>query len=75
MEAGIIAIIFCVLTAGIIVGMFIGRSITNEAESQGIIYVYCDGQGDNPSLLLEYAVPIDDIISRKRVIFDVNVIR
>lgn len=74
MEAGIIVAIVIAVAVGLVIGMCIERSKTNKVESQGIIYVYCGNQGDMPSLLLEYGVPIDDIVSRKRVIFDVNVI-
>lgn len=75
MEAGIITIVLFVLTGGIVIGLLIGRSIANKAETQGTIYVYRNEPDEQPSLLLEYGVPIDDIISRKRVLFDVNVVR
>ena len=75
METGFIALI--VLTAIICtaVGVLIGRSTTKPRGPQGIINVDCDDQGKGPELFLALTVPIADVVSRKRVIFDVNVIR
>lgn len=76
MEAGFIALIV-VITAiiSIMIGIIIGGSRKKSKETQGVIYAYYGDQSGGPSLLLEYSVPIDDIASRKKVTFDVNVIR
>ena len=75
MEAGFIAWIVVSILVGIVIGMNIKSFKTNNNETQGIIYAYYGETGSGPSLLLEYSVPIDDIASRKRVTFDVTVIR
>lgn len=75
MELGIISLLLIAGVIGVIAGMRIERSKTRKVETQGVIYVYCGDHENKPSLLLEYAVPIDDIISRNRVIFDVNIVK
>ena len=75
MEAGIIAVLFFVFVLGIAIGFVIEKSKSAKTDTQGIIYVYCRDAESSPSLLLEYGVPIDDIMSRKRVVFEVKVVR
>ena len=76
MEAGFVTLIaLASLVIGIAVGMLITKLMKKQEGTQGVIYAYYREQGNNPSLLLEYSVPIDDITSRKRVTFDVNVIQ
>lgn len=76
MEAGIIVIVILgVLASGVVIGTFIERSRIRKVDSQGTIYVYLDSTANKPSLLLEYAVPIEDIVSRKQVLFDVTIVR
>jgi len=74
MEPGIVAIVIAALIVGGILGVFIERIRTKRLKTQGTIYAYYGDQGDKPSLLLEYNVPIEDIASRKRVLFNVSVI-
>lgn len=75
MEAGfVILIVITALILGIVAGIMITRA-KNPDETQGVIYAYYRENENKPSLLLEYSVPIDDIASRKRVVFDVTVIR
>lgn len=75
METGFIILAIVGLVVGVVIGLLIGKSRRKPDETQGTIYAYYGGDGDAPSLLLEYSVPIDDIASRKRVIFDVSVIQ
>lgn len=76
MEAGIVALIaIAMLAIGCIIGIFIVGRKTPEPETHGTIYVYYKETANGPSLLLDYNVPIDDIASRKQVLFDVSVIR
>ena len=75
METGFIVLAVVGMLVGIVVGLVIGKIGQKPNRTQGVIYAYYDDDNDKPSLLLEYCVPIDDIASRKRVIFDVTVIR
>ena len=74
METGYIILTIVGLVLGVLIGWIIGRSGQKSDSTQGTIYAYFGGGRDNPSLLLEYSVPIEDIASRKRVSFDVAVI-
>ena len=74
METGFVVLLILAATVlGIVIGVTIGRRRIRE--TQGVIYAYYDNTGNGPSLLLDYSVPIDDIASRKQVVFDVSVIR
>lgn len=75
MEAGFVVLVTIIVGISIIVGMRIERRKNRKVNTQGVIYAYCSDRESKPSLLLEYNVPIDDIISRKRVSFDVIVIK
>lgn len=75
MEAGITLLVIVAVIVGIAFGMYIEKTKLNKAETQGVIYVYTRNPNERPSLLLEYAVPIDDIMARKQVIFNVELIR
>ena len=75
MEAGFIVVVLLALVTGIAIGFVIGRGRKKPNESQGILYAYCREDDAQPSLLLEGTAPINEITSRKQVIFDVVVIR
>lgn len=79
MEAGFIALVIVMIglgiVAGIVLGFYLGRSIKKSRGTQGTIYAYYDSTNADPSLLLEYSVPINDIASRKQVTFNVQVIK
>lgn len=76
MEPGIVAVLAIVmLIVGGILGMLIEKTRKKPNETQGVIYAYYRDSESNPSLLLEYGVPIEDIASRKRVAFDVIIVR
>lgn len=75
MEAGFVVLVIVLLCVGIIIGIAIERSKTKKVETQGVIYAYFPEPGSAPALLLEYSVSIDDIASRKRVLFDVTVVK
>ena len=75
MEAGFVILIAAfALIVGVMIGILVSKA-TKPNGTQGTIYAYYGESGNDPSLLLEYSVPIDDIASRKRVVFDVTVIR
>lgn len=75
MEAGFILAIAIVLVIGVIVGMLIAGKRKKNEESQGVLFVDCSDREYEPSLYLNATVPIDDIVSRKQVTFDVNIIK
>ena len=75
METGFIILAIVGMVIGVVVGLVIGKVGQKPNRTQGVIYAYYDDDNNKPSLLLEYSVPIDDIASRKRVSFDVAVIR
>lgn len=76
METGfVVLLVILSIIVGAIIGVLIERHRKKMHKSQGTIYAYYDDDNSNPSLLLEYGVPIDDIASRKQVVFDVSVIR
>lgn len=75
METGFIVMALLAVLVGIAIGFIIGRSKKRPNESQGVLYAYCREDDEHPSLLLEGTAPINEITSRKQVIFDVVVIK
>ena len=76
METGfVVLLVILSIVVGSVIGVFIERHRKKLYKSQGTIYAYYDNDNSNPSLLLEYGVPIDDIALRKQVVFNVSVIR
>lgn len=76
MESGFVALIaIAALIVGTAVGILIAKLFKRPEETQGTVYAYYSDQADQPSLLLEYNVPISDIASRKRVLFDIVLVR
>lgn len=76
METGLIVLLAILsIVVGAVIGVLVERHRKKLYKSQGTIYAYYDDDNSNPSLLLEYGVPIDDIASRKQVVFNVSVIR
>ncbi len=63
------------MVVGVLIGMVIKRQSPTKESTQGVIYVYYHEGEDKPSLLLEGSVPVEDIASRKRVLFDVVVVK
>jgi hypothetical protein len=78
MEAGFI-ILWIVLgcLVGLIVGMSIlkRRYINDTRYSQGSLNVDRSDYGSAPGMFLHLTVPIDEVVSRKRVVLNVNVIQ
>lgn len=80
MEAGFIALLALTLIIGVAVGLLIGKKIAerryiNETQyTQGTLDVDCSDSEFGPSLFLGLAVPVKDVIKRKYITFDVNVL-
>lgn len=75
MEAGFIVLAIVTLIVGIAIGLLVGVARNRMNKTKGVIYVCYSSESDNPSLLLEPDVPIDDFASQKRVSFDIMVLR
>lgn len=76
MEAGFVVLIALFTMAfGIVVGVIIKTFIPTNKATQGTVYAYYGEFDNTPSLLLEGNVPVDEIASRKRVTFDVVVVK
>lgn len=79
MEAGFIVLLVLVAAVSIVAGLLIGRSQIKRRYSkdtrytQGVLNVDCSDPGFTPNLFLGLTVPVKDVVSRKYVIFDVNV--
>ena len=70
-------LLFVALVVGIISGVFIEKTcykIDRIKESQGVLNVNCIDPEDGPYLFLELTVPVEDVIGKKSVTFEVNVI-
>jgi hypothetical protein len=74
METGLAVLMIVVgLAVGIVIGLFIASVRTRKTKTQGIIHADYSDPEDGPYLFLEPSVPITDIVSHKRVVFDVDV--
>ena len=79
MEPGILLPIICVIitiVALIVVAIASVMSKFNlrahKSKTQGVIHVDYSDPVDGPHLFLELRIPVADIVSRKRVILDVD---
>ena len=76
MESGFVALIAIVaIVLGIVLGVVIERLRKRHTNSQGILFVDCSDPQYEPSLFLNATVPIEEIVVRKQVVFNVNVLR
>ena len=75
MEAGFIALIVLVAIVCTLVGIYIGKTRTQQQGVQGVLNVDRSDPQYAPELFLALTVPIEDIVSQKHVVFSVNVIR
>lgn len=76
MEAGfVIMIAVFTMVIGVLIGIAIKRTSRTKEPTQGVIYAYYHEGEDKPSLLLEGSVPVEEIASRKQVVFDVVVVK
>lgn len=76
MEAGFLALLIAISIGFMILGITIEKLRSKrrpKEKSQGILNVICNDLEDGPHLFLELTVPIEDVIGKKSVTFDVNV--
>lgn len=84
MDAGFIlllaAISIVIVVISVRIGIKIGRSQIQKRYSretqytQGILNVDCSDAEFEPGLFLGLAVPVTDVVNRKYIVFDVNVL-
>lgn len=80
MEAGFIALMVLITVIGIIVGFFFGkrkterRYLQDTQYTQGTLNVDCSDPEFEPGLFLGLGIPVKDVISRKYITLDINVI-
>lgn len=80
MEAGFIILIALMSVVGIVVGFLIGkrkterRYIMDTQYTQGTLNIDCSDPEFEPGMFLGLSVPVKDVISRKYVMLDVNVL-
>lgn len=76
MEAGIVimAIVLIVAAAGLYFAVKSGGK-KKQKELHGMLNVVYDEFNENPQLMLALYDPVEDIVGRKQVLFEVNVIR
>ena len=78
MEAGFIVFVVLIALACVVVGVHIEKMRVkrkNDRAVQGVLNVICDESGGMPQLFLQLVVPVEDVMSKKQTIFDVNIIR
>lgn len=73
METGFVLLMVAMTFIGVIVGVLIERHQDRTKCSQGILNVDYSDPDDGPYLFLKLTSPVADIVSSKRVTFDVEV--
>lgn len=79
MEAGFIVALVLMTIAGVVIGFFIGkrnaerRYLQDTQFTQGTLNIDCSDPEFEPGLYLGLGVPVKDVITRKYVNLDVNV--
>lgn len=79
MESGFVALLILAIALGVVVGIFIGKSMikrryTRDTQyTQGTLNVDCSDPEFEPCLFLGLAIPVKDVTSLKYIALDVNV--
>lgn len=80
MEPGFIALVVVMTIIGVVVGLIIGKQITQRRYlrdtqyTQGTLNIDCGDSEFEPGIFLALGVPVMDVITRKYVNLDVNVL-
>jgi hypothetical protein len=75
MEAGFVVIILLTAIIFTMVGMYIGKRKASRQNVQGILNVDCRDPESSPYLFLQLEVPVEDVIGKQQIVFDVHTIR
>lgn len=79
METGFVMLLVLSILGGIIIGVLVGQRIAHRRYvrdtqyTQGTLNVDCDDPEFEPGLFLGLGIPVKDVISRKYITLDVNV--
>jgi hypothetical protein len=73
MEAGIVIAIIAVVGLFVVLGLFVYRTKGKPKAAQGILNVDYSDPIDGPYFFLQLKVPVSDVVSKKQVVFDVNI--
>lgn len=80
MEPGFIVLIVIMTVISVVVGFIIGKNMTKRRYlrdtqyTQGTLNIDCSDSEFEPGIFLGLGVPVKDVISRKYVNLDVNVL-
>lgn len=80
MEPGFIVLIVVMTVIGVIVGLIFGKKITERQflrdtqYTQGTLNIDCGDPEFEPGIFLGLGVPVKDVITRKYITLDVNVL-
>lgn len=81
METGFIILSIVTLLIGVVIGLIIGKVATRRQYlrdvqyTQGTLNVDCSISNAQPGMFLALGTPVDDVMSRKYIALDVNIIR
>jgi hypothetical protein len=75
MGAGLIAVIVVLAIICVVAGVWFERIRVKRQGIHGTLNVDCSDPHNGTGLFLALDVPISDVVSRKRVVFNVSVIR
>lgn len=75
MEAGLIALIVLAAIICLLLGVNIVRSTSKADSVHGTLNVDCRDSENGPCLFLALDVPIEEVTSKKQVLFDVRIIK
>ena len=79
MESGFLALLVLSIIGSLVIGIFVGRALTHRKYirdtqyTQGTLNVDIGDPEFEPGLFLGLAVPVRDVIARKYITLDVNV--
>ena len=80
MEPGFIVLIVVMTVIGVVAGFIIGKKTTEHRYlrdtqyTQGTLNIDCSDSEFEPGIFLGLGVPVKDVITRKYITLDVNVI-
>ena len=80
MEPGFIICIVIMTIIGVVVGLIIGKKTTERRYlsdtqyTQGTLNIDCGDSEFEPGIFLGLGVPVNDVITRKYVALDINVL-
>lgn len=80
MEPGFIILIVIMTIIGVVVGLLVGKKIairqflSDTQYTQGTLNIDCSDPEFEPGIFLALGVPVNEVMTRKYINFDVNVL-